>query len=396
MAARVDADFDQLLQLPLHPLTRLIASGFDHDVVVMTNDGELPGILIPVGTDVDGLTSKLKPASEKSPGSQDLGYAKIARAAAEAMTIAEVDVWGSESIVKHGSCMHISYMASCVRGLKDVLEQVHKYASALQWGRGAVAATSGFAQSGADFILSDGDSWSGNIADAVFGLRPVIGMNNVKLMGYDLRYEESFSTGLKRIDTYFVPVDAPYSSAAEGSAQERKFLPQSAVMERTIKGIPIYTKHAPERSNLKWATDWYRKAMPSGVVSSYYKVKVTEVPEALKTNVKLTSWDPIVDGFSDNAALSAAVAEILPVDNVDETILYEGDFRMRVPQRLARSSVVLIEDPALEIIARSYDQLGTLVYGDEDPALARRGDEVMGKLIAGLDDKAQDAGDLKV
>jgi hypothetical protein len=121
-------------------------------------------------------------------------------------------------------------------------------------------------------------------------------------------------------------------------------------------------------------------------------MKVTEKPAKYAANVIFTSWDPVIKEMAKPQEYSEVAGLLYDLNDPSDTILIEGDFRMRVPQMLARATTVLIEDPSLEIIARSHDQLGTLVYGDEDPTLARRGDEVLTKLVKGIDDKAQDGG----
>jgi len=378
--------------VPLHPLTRLLASGLTSKITVMTNDGELPGLLLPYHNgDVERAAQQLKPVDNLTGTGVDIGYARIAADARTAIDRPEALPW---SAMGKGTAMHVCALAAMVRSLKTTLERAGTLASLLSWGAGGTAALSGFAQSGADFILSDGDSWSGNIADALFGLRPVIGMNNVKLMGYELQYEADFSVGSKKVGTYFLPVDAPFSSAAAGSAQERKFLPQSAVMERQIKGVPVYTAHAPPDTDVAWAVEWYSRQMPAGVVGPYYPSEPKEPPKELAPYVSLTSWDPVVENLA-GTDLGKAIKSIgLPVEAAADTVLIRGEFRMRVPAKLARATTVLVEDTELEIISRAYGQRGSVLFNDEDPALARKGDEVLTSTIRGVDDKGQVLSDL--
>jgi hypothetical protein len=87
-----------------------------------------------------------------------------------------------------------------------ILESLQKYerlvmqwpelGGKLGWSYGVKEELTEIESTGADFILSDGDYYSSNPVSVLAGLRPCISMGNKRLLGFPIRFDDDWNTGL--------------------------------------------------------------------------------------------------------------------------------------------------------------------------------------------------------
>jgi hypothetical protein len=245
-----------------------------------------------------------------------------------------------------------------MKSLGRVFPFIKEYAGKLGWTtlRGDVGQID---QAAADFIASDGETYSASATAAALGLRPVISLGNAKVSGFKKRMEYTWNGG---DGTAVQPEDAGlflYSTinvdGFQGDTKSREMLSRfymPAGMSMGGKFADFFftytgTDDPLGQEAISWYTDVARDAQ---YVTMWYQDPI----EGIKKPFNYTSWDGWSYGKRktavEEAYQKAYVEQMKPLAE-SGFLLADGHFQWRLPVQMTRPNYI-----------EMYDMNGTFTY----------------------------------
>jgi len=352
-------------QLPCHPLLRSIAEMYSK-VTVSTYYGDKQLVYRHGPAEYTPSSN----STERSRGRSQLAQIIIAEAIADAARLRALAVdnaWPGELLrdiapgVKPGVTAAILSASGAHYGLAEWLHDYRRYVAhwpelvrVLGWGSGVSAQAFHVDQSCADFLLTDGDYYSGNPSAALAGVRPTLSLGNVKASGFTRRFQADFNTGpvpgtaAMPTDGTDTPVSMMWSTltakghmAAVGGplALTRFFIPTGMSMGETGAEVRFYDgRVADPVGDAVLAV--YRQASSKGYVTHWYADPVSRTSRQLANGSYLrTDWDTWTHAGQPTAAqellLAGYGAQNVDVSPVNQYLYRESGWPLRFPVAIA-------------------------------------------------------------
>jgi len=331
---------DYLLAQPVHPLlsviTNALSTGTVHTYYGVKDLIYRHGRAVPNSKDLDDIG--------------DIRKLLLTEALAD-MNRPHNDSWGcalnadpkTGKVPNDAPLTTVGALARQIRSTGNLAEGWKTTSSKLAWSnlRGDVGQIK---QLAADFILCDGEGYSDSPVAGLLGLRPVLSLGNIKVIGMGRRFQDDFNVEPgpngqteKRLVTFSaMVVDGYQSPTGETEALERLYIPAGMSMgednvtvilastvgvDPLVKGIVSYfeTLNAP---NGQFVRQFYKDPGPSG------------------TGFDRTDWDGWAIGGSDVGAMIAYsngyASEMESV--VGGRFIYKNHFFHRFPVQMSRTA----------------------------------------------------------
>lgn len=368
----------KLLKLPLHSLVTPVTSALQTGEL-LTDYGKRPAMWT-----VDECTDAADIAL------LNLFHEEVLTSVNEAVGV----TWEAVNNAEHHLSLPQFAQAVFSSGLDSLFTEA---ARLLKW-RSVNAVIGSIDLSGADFMLCDGDDFSGEPFQALLGLTPTLSLANRKLLGIGRRFESDFNTRGEMPVTTGVPTATEPSEPSipfgllgytaiplrgylaeptGGLKFERTFIP--AGMSMGEEGTAMIASIGLRDATARKVVSHYASKQPGYVRENYLPVAPRKI-----TDAHFTSWDAYAAADSAGMASTAYLAiyadyvvqpPALPGAGVAERqtpfmLLYsDRGFNMRIPVKCSRVQFAIHYTEQAEYFDRQSQQ-GYVAY-DNDVTLLR-------------------------
>lgn len=301
---------------------------------------------------------------------EDIGEAVLADALSE-FGRNETDTWG-DCLTKtrsgssdDGQTVSLSTLARQIRSLGQYEQRWNGLATKLGW-TDLSANVGTVYQKQADFILCDGEDYTGEPAAGLLGLKPVLSLGNIRVGGRLRRTDPEF--GLEAdgsVGIEWSPMVVNGFQSATGSDQSYERLVIVAGMGMGEDGITIEPVDQISADPLiGQIVNHYAKNGPQGYVTQWYNPPEGEAP-----GFKATSWDGYAEGLTVLEAQAALVSGYKGQTVQAEKALYYSreagrPFYHRFPVKRARLTPLKFFDP-MGLWRFNMRQDGNVLFGGD-------------------------------
>lgn len=365
-----------LKNVPLHPLLSYIVSAFKPVSSVETYYGK-KDLYYRAAAMFHDPNARISDLKREKPNFRDQ---YLAMALLERTRSNISDTWDF-SKPNGNSMISMDSLARRVLATDTVHTHFKEIASKLGWSEGGLKTSVGpLRQNGADYILTDGEGYSGPPANGLLGLTPVLSMGNAAYMGQTRRRELFFNvTANETIQFSLVTVEGHQAPTEDYTMYERTFQPATANMgedDVTIIRSSTVLEDPVMRGIVEhFAHKWNRCLHLYYEMQNRLPAPKLEGDELL--NVLRSDWDWAVDADSRESVLATASKlyqnQWFP-SIADGILLRRPKFFFRVPVELAREGHFdLFDELGCWVKPLEFD--GGINFVEDDSKLSHDGRE---------------------